>query len=365
MLRLIFNICICVLLVSCHTSTQQSAEISKLFEWDLAAENHTGKSQDQFANDGKFRGMTAFNWRKDNYESANQLVKNNIEWVALVPFMFQKTDTTKMVRPLRTAVGEWAHYDSSYMEVVHELHGRNMHVMMKPHLWMHEGWRAELDPGGDGQWEAWFDSYRPHMLHYALLAESLGVELYCIGTELRSAVKHNPSRWLQLISDIKSVYSGKLTYAANWDGEFDDVPFWDEMDYIGVQSYFPLTDKKKPSLADIEKGWHLVIPTLQRLSEQHNKQILFTETGYRSDQSATIRPWEWHSEQDSTAIVCNQTQLLAYEALFRQLWDKEWFAGVFFWQWHNRHSTEYTVGNKDFTPRYKPAENALARWYGK
>jgi hypothetical protein len=41
--------------------------------------------------------------------------------------------------------------------------------------------------------------------------------------------------------EIRKIYTGKLTYAANWD-DFDKVPFWKELDYIGIDAYFPLSD---------------------------------------------------------------------------------------------------------------------------
>jgi hypothetical protein len=36
---------------------------------------------------------------------------------------------------------------------------------------------------------------------------------------------NRPKYWQELILEIRKVYKGKLTYAANWD-EFKRVPFW-------------------------------------------------------------------------------------------------------------------------------------------
>jgi len=117
---------------------------------------------------------------------------------------------------------------------------------------------------------------------------------------------------------------------------------------------------------EIQDGWDQHIKLLEKLSKQHNKPILFTETGYRSHNTATIRPWEWNNyeEIDSNSLSLT-TQNLAYEALFRKLWHREWFAGVYFWQWHNTSKEGNTRESTDFTPRYKPAENTMAKWYGK
>jgi len=255
----------------------------------MSVENHTGVPKNNFDKDGKHRGMSIFNLDGDKDQWINQLVKNNIECAALVPFLYQRTDTTKIIRQ-RDDYTSWSTYDSMYIDIIDRLHERQLHVMLKPHLWMNEGWRSNIKLDNDQEWDVWFDSYRNHMLHYARIAQDQNVELYCIGTEFNSSINRQPDRWLALVHEIKAIYSGKLTYAANWDGEFRNVQFWDEMDYIGIQAYFPLTSKDRPSLREIKNGWKKHKQMLRKLSEVHDKPILFTETGYRSDQSATIKP---------------------------------------------------------------------------
>ena len=66
-------------------------------------------------------------------------------------------------------------------------------------------------------WRKWEDSYRSYILHFALLADSMKVQLFCFGTELGNTVNERPNFWSSLIDTIKKVYYGKLTYAANWD----------------------------------------------------------------------------------------------------------------------------------------------------
>jgi len=56
---------------------------------------------------------------------------------------------------------------------------------------------------------------------------------------------------------------------------------------------------------------------------------------------------------------------LAYEALFQKLWQQDWFAGMYIWQWNTQSKPENAVKNLDFSPRFKPAENVIAKWFGK
>jgi hypothetical protein len=62
------------------------------------------------------------------------------------------------------------------------------------------------------------------------------MELFCFGTELGIQSQKRLQYWAQLIVKKKNI-KGKLTYAANWD-DFDK-PFWNELDYIGIDAYFP------------------------------------------------------------------------------------------------------------------------------
>jgi hypothetical protein len=194
------------------------------------------------------------------------------------------------------------------------------------------------------------------MIHYAYLAEKTKAELLCIGTELRSALKQQPNKWMQLLKEIKTIYKGKITYAANWDDSLDFPAFWTALDYIGIQAYFPLTENKNPSLDDIKKGWVPHIKKLKTISEKYNKPILFTEIGYRDDLSATVKPWEWEGFfKRLYKKKSDKTQQLAYQALFEELWHKPWFSGVFPWEWTS----------SDFPIYKKPAQNTITIWYNK
>lgn len=329
-----------------------------VYTWDHSIENTTGCSNDFFATDGKLRGMTVFNWRRKDGLGYDNLVRNNIEWVAIVPFFYQEDEKTSAMSVPREN-DRWSRRDSMFIESAKRLKDRNIRIMLKPHLWLGDGWRSNVKLNSEAEWKSWFNAYKQGMLHYAKIASENGVDLLCIGTELRSSLKEQPDQWKSLIADIKNIYKGKLTYAANWDGEYDHIDFWDELDYIGIQGYYPLTDSKNPELKDIKIGWDKHLAGLKELSDKYNKPILFTEIGYKNEAAATIRPWEWGSFFSILFTQkSNKTQQLAYEALYQKLWDKDWFAGTFVWQWNS------SSRRIDFTPQDKPAQNTIAKWYG-
>ena len=325
------------------------------YTWNHAAENKTDTIQNLYAIDGKHRGMSVYDLGRSNRTTYPELIKTNIEWVQILPYFYQESETTKEIQSIKE-LGVWSRRDSAFIKSIENLHKQNIRVQLKPHLWMSSGWRSTINFENETDWDIWFESYLKNILHYALMAEKAKVELYCIGTELRSSVKNQPKKWRKLIQEIKEVYTGKLTYAANWDGEFNDIQFWDELDYIGIQGYFPLTKESNPSLESIQKGWKSQKDVLRALSEKHQKKILFTEVGYRPDMNATKKPWEWGSIFSTLyKKKSNKTQYLAFEALYSELWKEEWFAGTYIWQWNN----------SDFEIKGKPAENSVAKWYAK
>jgi hypothetical protein len=334
------------------------------YSWNTAFENTTDLADTHYDIDDKHRGMSVFGWHRERDNDIDELIKNNIEWVAVIPFFNQKDEQTPTISSNITA-GQWTRRDSTYLKTITRLHEKNLKVMLKPHLWVASGWRSDLKLDTDEEWSTWFNSYRNVMLHYAMMAEQTNVKLLCIGTELKTSIKKQPDKWIQLIHEIKQLYTGELTYAANWHDEYEFIEFWDLMDYIGIQAYFPLTEHINPSLDEIKLGWQTHKKSLKTFSETNKKPILFTEIGYRSDASATVKPWEWNSI-DNLFLNKRSTkvQQQAYEAMFESLWHEPWFAGCYIWQWDTRTKEERAKENLDFSPRFKPAENIIAKWYG-
>ena len=166
----------------------------------------------------------------------------------------------------------------------------------------------------EAQWQEWFNNYRTFILHYAQLAEQEKMEAFCIGTELHKPAVTHEQAWRDLIKDIRKVYTGQLTYAANWYLEYEQIKFWDALDFIGVQAYFPLTKKNNPSFSkNLKKGWQKHLQDIAKIARQYKKPIVFTEAGYKSTPDAAIEPWTWPERGASritTRIRRNPSTLL-------------------------------------------------------
>jgi len=294
-----------------------------------------------------------------NVTHTEPVVKVGANYTAIMPFGFiSDLEHPEIVHNTdKQWFGETRAGAKQYIEALRK---QNVKIMIKPQIWV---WRGEftgyIKMTTEDNWKALETSYSKFILEYAELAQETNSEIFCIGTELENFIKERPEYWHQLIKDIRSVYKGKLTYAANWD-EFKRTPFWSSVDYIGVDAYFPVSDKQTPTIEECKAGWQKHKQVMKSLSETHNKPILFTEYGYRSMDFTGKEPWE----SDHTIESLNfEGQTNATQALFEEFWNEDWFAGGFVWKWY--HNYDKSGGDKDnqFTPQNKPVEAVIQSFY--
>jgi len=222
---------------------------------------------------------------------------------------------------------------------------------------------GDYAPGTDEGWLRFEEEYRTYILAFASVAAEEGVDLFVIGTELDRTVRERPEYWFALIREIREVYPGALTYAANWDGAAD-MPFWGELDYIGVDAFFPLSDAALPGVSELVEAWQPVVRELAALCREYERPVLFAEYGYRSIDGAAGEQWAMPPERASDVPVNTAAQVNAYEALFQSWWDRPWFAGGFLWKWFPEDEARAERLRADYTPQHKPVEGLIREWYG-
>jgi hypothetical protein len=289
------------------------------------------------------------------------LVQLGVDHVAVIPSFFQRRlgDTDFYWEPSRAAV------DGQTRDVVAAAHARGLAVLLKPHLWLAErddgAWRGDIAPRPEA-WPDWAAHYRAALLDYAALAAELEVAGMSIGSELTAVALAHPDFWRELAQDLRPVYPGWLTYAANWDREYEAITWWDAVDQIGVDAFWPLLDDPDAVLTPqaCRSRLQTIRQQLEAVARQFDRPALLTEIGYKSAVGAGYRPWEWHDDQ----TVDVEGQALIYRCV-RDVFGADpepYIAGTYFWIWY----TSPTWGgsrNSDFTPRGKPAEGVLSGWY--
>ncbi|MEP1033577.1 hypothetical protein [Ekhidna sp.] len=293
-------------------------------------------------------------------DEMGEVKRINAGWVAVIPYAFSRSG-----EPAVTFEHDgqwWGERKVGSCKLIEYAKSHNLKVMLKPHVWVRgEGWTGDFKLSSDVNWKIWEKDFSAYIMNYAHVADSLGVEMLCIGTEYRIPARERPEFWRGMIKDIRKVYSGKLTYASNWDN-YENITWWDAVDYIGIDAYFPLAEGNHPAIEEIEEGWKPIKNRLSAFSQKWNKPILFTEYGFQSANGAAGKHWELDKSSENTN---EQLQADAYEATYRALINEPWFRGGFLWKWHFTSRGGGRWRGTEWTPQDKPAEEVIARWYGK
>jgi hypothetical protein len=308
------------------------------------------------------KGMAYPTWKAEQYglpqsdESLRLLKENTLtEWVQLVPTWYQQDKRSTEILPdysQNTARPETVRHAIQFA------HSLGIKVMLKPHVdAFNSDWRGTFQPDDP---EMWFKSYKKMLLDYTQMAKEEDVEIFSIGCEFLELTKPEfTEAWKDIITAVRDIYGGPLVYSANWSIEYLHIEFWNELDFVGIDAYFELTDKKDPTLDELLEAWKLHLTEIQAFYDKWSKPILFTEIGYRSLDGTNMQPWNW-GIQGSVDLA---EQALCYQAVIRTFEGKPWFAGIYWWNWE----PDPTLGgpyDKGYTPQKKPAESILKRWYG-
>jgi len=306
------------------------------------------------------RGVNYTSWDVEELLSDNSdfsliyLSELGVGHLALMAVYYQDTAVSNVIY----ADPEKTVSDESLGRAINVIHALGMKVMLKPHVdLIDEDARVNIIPS-----DAWFASYKSFILHYAELAAKYNVEMLCIGTELSNTTTTRwTDKWLDIIKAVKEVYKGPLTYAANWD-EYETVSFWPELDYIGMDAYFPLTNKVNPTKEELIAGWQKNADALENWLKTSglNKPIIFTEIGYDTIEGSNKQPWRILPTL-STYKESQDEQANCLESLFEVLSKRSWFKGFYWWNYFPRPD----IGSLGYTLRGKKGEKILTEWFNK
>jgi hypothetical protein len=261
------------------------------------------------------------------------LTDNDFNTISVLVTQYMDSPGSAVIHPV---LGK-THSDEEIRELLGLLRERGIRIAFKPHVDIVDGtWRGMISHATQQDKEQWFAAYTKFVVHYAALCEEYGVEMFVVGTEFESLVgAENRLLWEGVIAAVRSVFSGTLTYAANWDG-YGNVCFFDLLDIAGVDAYFPLSDKSDPTFEELKAGWenyawqgttHNWLAEIRAFQQQINKPILFSEIGYRSSDYAARAPWDYEEERPIN-LALQQRCYQAFNEVFKQ---EEWFAGSLVW----------------------------------
>lgn len=299
----------------------------------------------------------------------DSLAAIGVTHIAITPFGYQRGATSDRLAGWDSVDDRFIPRDGSMndADIVREIdaaHRRHIAVAIKPQIWSHDfghggEWHGTIRQTGKKEHRTWWRSYRSFILHYARMAADNKAEIYCVGTELVMMSTEHADEWRALIAEIRSFYKGDLIYAAHWDREPESIGFWQDLDAIGINAYFPLDIGDTADIDAVTSAWRPHALRLSRLSRNMDRPIVFMEAGYRPARGAFREPWRYDGGDADLS-----TQERGYEAIFRALHDSDWFQGVYLWKAFTDPDLAWRYGEDiGFTFRRRPAEMVVRRWY--
>lgn len=290
----------------------------------------------------------------------DELAARGANWISVTPFgRIWSLQSTEILLDFEAP---YADNRRAIQRLVQQAHARGIRVMLIPHLWVESGgWRGEMDPGSDEGWAAYQESYRRFVMAWATDAGRWGVDAMSIGVECKSWSGRFAPYWHALIADIRNVYPGLLTYSANWD-EVDNVIFWDRLDLIGINAFYPLADHDNASYADYVAHAEAAIAGLGDLARALDMPAVLIEVGYTTRQNAAVQPWLWPDDMQNV-VIDEWEQARALTALIETAAKQDWIAGLFIWRYYANLDDVSQEAAWGFSPHAKLAEHAIETMY--
>lgn len=285
--------------------------------------------------------------------------RDGVNWLAIQTAWYQRRMDSTRIRPNRDTPT-----DASVTSLIKLAHHEGMRVFLNPFVnsMQGSGWQAQFHPTSTS---AWFGSFDHYIAHYARLAQRDHADLFAIGDEFDTldGVRAFEPYWAKAIQIARHYYHGPITYGADYPN-YQSVTFWNLLDDVGIDAYFPLSTASNPTVAELAASWNRTANQIEawRVSRGlSHKVFLVTELGYPSEDGADATPGTWYPHQPVNLTM----QEKLYLATFQSLWRQPWVKGIMWFWWANPSNPDWQGGPHDngYTPRGKPAQAVLQRFF--
>jgi hypothetical protein len=204
--------------------------------------------------------------------------------------------------------------DAQLVAILRRARRRGLHTTLLPIvLLQHPGdddWRGVIRPADP---DAWWASYGRVVDRFVGVALAADVDALSVGSELNS-MEREVRRWDGLITRVRERFGGALTYTANWD-RYREVPFWSQLDFIGVSAYFELAPGNPQAPVErLADAWRAERRRLLAFAAARDRPLVLMELGYPSLPWAAARPWDYVPQGDVRAD--HDAQARCFRAFF-------------------------------------------------
>lgn len=348
-----------------------SPKLSELAELEIQWKNYLLKLTDTHKKKARqkrgFNYLKGFNFAQEGFgiyngymskKASESLLKQKslgANAIAIVPYSFMRSDT--IPNHLSISNGAGSENDEGIIHSTFEAQKLGMKVLLKPQIFIGNSWPGAIEMKNESDWGSFFKYYYKWIRHYAFLSEIYEIDMLSIGVEFAIATLTHEEEWRNIFKKVRGLYQGQLTYSANWGDEFEKVQFWDELDFIGLNSYYPLSKKDNPTDEELKENFEIIKQKINRVYQKFQKPIVFTEIGFRS----INEPWKNpHAGGDDSFNEVHQKR--SYEVIFEGIQNEPWSGGILWWKFPSY--IEYKGKQNDsFSPNNKITEKVIKKWF--
>ena len=273
----------------------------------------------------------------------------NANYVTFVPTALQDTPQSETINMEKETVSE-----TELKEMIGLARELGMKVILKPTVNCKNGsWRAFInffdeDVPCEPKWSNWFESYTKFQLGFAKIAEETKCEMFIPGCEMVMSERRE-TQWRKLISDIREVYHGLISYNTDKYQE-GNVKWWDAVDIISSSGYYPLGE------------WDNQLNRIEKVVKKFNKPFFFAESGCMSMEGSKMVPnnWALYGESDMDG------QCEWYKEMLSSIEKRDWVNGVCLWSWTDRlYHHKDAERQKNYEIYGKPACDVIKEFFDK
>ena len=289
--------------------------------------------------------------KKESFASLDALTeRTSANLIILVPNGLQDTPQSEMI----DFTSDASFSDEELTEFIEYIHSKGLRAALKPTVNCKNGiWRAHIcffdeDVPCEPKWSIWFDSYSKFQCHYAEIAEKTKCDLFIAGCEMVQS-EHREAEWRKVISDIRKVYSGPVSYNTDKYQEHN-VKWWDAVDIISSSGYYPIDD------------WENQLDRIEKTVKKFGKPFFFAECGCMSVSGSSHVPNDWSVRGEPAP----EEQEQWYKAMFSACEKRDWVGGFAVWDWREKlYPLTAAETDTSYSVYGKPAEKIINDFYSK
>lgn len=330
------------------------------------------KERSQFGKGVQFVDFWDKSWPYQYTSTINHLKAQGYKWIIIAPPWDIKSKDPPEISNIGVKVP--AYPDDKLREHIRIFKKAGFKVMLRPQICCEQ---ISFNGRNDTWWKKWYDEVEDFVKYHADLARDEGVDAMVLSGDSGLPLDPKspamaPERWKKIIQIAKTskalIGYETLAWGASYEniipgpGEFID--FWDDLDFVGVSLWGNVLNKQDPTQEDFDRGMKVMLDKLDVFHQKIGKQIVLIGVAYESIRGAGFEKgpetsYTWDDPDKIPVKYSAKEQAMIYEALMRQVSDKDYIQGVFpFGYWYV--DAPLTV---DMSIRGKMAERILTNWF--